>query len=84
MNQNLRKYLWILLLIAAGVAEAQIVKSTVVGTVRDFSDAVVSNAKVSVANLETGVVTSTSTDASGNYVVPFLNSPRFAWILNWK
>ena len=78
---KLRQYLLISVLIASGIAEAQIVKSTVTGTVRDATDASIPNAKVSVRNVETNVLASTVTDSTGNYVVPFLNPGTYTVIV---
>ena len=66
----------LVLLLTAG-AGAQIVKSTIVGTVRDMSGAVVPDAKVSVTNVATNVTRNTVTDGSGNYTVPLLNSGTY-------
>ena len=67
------QHLAIFLMVATGILGAQIVKSTILGTVRDNSGAVVANAKVSVRNVETNVTTSTVTDSTGNYVIALLN-----------
>jgi len=58
-------------LLFAGAAFAQST-ATVVGTVTDATGASIPNAAVSVRNQNTGEERSTSTDASGSYVVPSL------------
>ena len=61
-------------LLSGGIARAQIVKSTFIGTVRDASGAVIPGATVTVKNLETNVTNTVPTDSVGDYIVPFLNS----------
>jgi hypothetical protein len=61
-----------LLLCAIGTAltaRAQVDTGTLVGTVRDASDAVLAGAAVTATNSETGVSTSVKTNASGEYVL---------------
>ena len=50
---------------------AQFDSATILGTVRDSADAVVQNVTVKLKNVETGVVTTATTDAEGNF--RFLN-----------
>ena len=69
--------LFSLVLLGVLAGEAQIVKSTIVGTVQDSSGAVVGGAKVSVTNVETNVTSSTITDNTGNYAIPLLNSGTY-------
>jgi hypothetical protein len=64
--------------LSAGIAGAQIVKSTFIGTIRDASGAVVPGAKVTITNLETNVTNTVTTDDTGNYIVPFLNSGTYS------
>lgn len=54
----------------AGVLSAQVTTGTLVGTVSDATGAVVAGAKVRVTNEGTGIVFETTTNASGDYVVP--------------
>src|SRR4051812_25755478 len=56
--------LWML-----GSAPAQTTTGSIVGTVTDTTGAVVSNAGVTITNVDTGITTKTVTDSSGNYVV---------------
>ena len=59
-----------LTLLIASVCAAQ--QGTIQGVVSDNSGAVISNAKVTVANVKTSVEHSVQTNASGFYSVPFL------------
>ena len=61
-----------LLLAVALAVQAQEYRATIVGVVTDSSGAVVPGARVSVANLETGVTANAEADAQGRYVIPFL------------
>jgi hypothetical protein len=65
----------ILLSLLAGSAFAQTAQVT--GTVIDSSGALVPQAKVSTANLDTGVVRESLTNASGNYIVTALLPGRY-------
>lgn len=56
-----------LLLPTARPAAAQFETATVVGTVRDTSGAVVGEARVSLTNVETGVVQERTSDSAGNF-----------------
>jgi hypothetical protein len=58
----------ILTLLAAAAAHAQMASSSLAGTVRDESSAVVAGAVVTAAQTATGFVRSTTTDAHGDYV----------------
>lgn len=53
-------------------AHAQAVTATLVGTVTDQTGAVVPNASVSILNQETGSVTKSATNGSGNYIFSLL------------
>jgi hypothetical protein len=53
-------------------ARAQAVTGTILGTVTDSSGAIVSGAKVTVTNSETGLTRTAVTDAAGEYTVPSL------------
>jgi hypothetical protein len=61
-----------LLLVMAGSAAAQEFRATVRGQVADTSKASVPGASVSVQNADTGEVASTTSNAEGNYTLPFL------------
>ncbi len=60
------------LALSGSVAIAQTITGSVRGTVTDPSGAVVAGAKVTVTNVETGVVTRTVSDREGVYSVSFL------------
>jgi Carboxypeptidase regulatory-like domain len=47
--------------------------ATIVGTVTDPSGSVVANAKITITNIETGLVRTITTNESGQYVVPDLH-----------
>ena len=53
-------------------ASAQYENGSLVGTIHDATGAVVANANVSVTNIGTGIVTSVTANASGDYAVPSL------------
>ncbi len=61
----------------AGLASAQTFVSSLGGTVTDASGAVVPNAIVSATGIETGVATSTKTNASGVYEFPSLQEGNY-------
>ncbi len=61
---------WIIL--TATALSAQTFRGTILGTVTDPSGAVVSNATVTVRNINTGLERSTQTSADGSYAVPEL------------
>ena len=64
--------LGMLILAMTGWAWAQTVSGTILGTVRDPQQALVPGAKVIVTNVANNVSRNFVTDASGQYVVPFL------------
>ena len=51
---------------------AQTITGTITGTVTDASGAVAPNVKITAQSVETGVTTSTTTNSSGVFTVPFL------------
>ena len=57
------------ILIAAVTASAQVDRATLTGVVRDASDAVLPNAKVTVTSLATNVASTVTTNNSGVYLV---------------
>lgn len=63
----IRTLLCAIALLVPSLATAQFETATVVGTVRDGTGAVMSNAEVTLTNVETGVNALTATDAAGNY-----------------
>ena len=67
-----------LMLLMAGLGYSQAVNGTIVGTVTDSSGAVVPNAKVTVAEVNTGVNRSSQSNESGNYTFPDLAPGQYA------
>src|ERR1051326_2072007 len=66
-------YVLVIFVIAASVpAYTQAVNATLVGTVTDVSGAVVNGAKIMVTERSTGISRASSTNESGNYVLPNL------------
>ena len=57
----------VLLAISPVLVWAQATSGSIIGTVTDSSGAVVPGAKVTVANVDQGVKTTTQTNESGNY-----------------
>jgi hypothetical protein len=58
-------------------AYAQTTRGTIIGTVTDQSGAVVAHAKITVTEIDQGLTWETTTDSSGNYVVPNLLPGRY-------
>src|SRR5580692_1949590 len=54
------------------LSNAQEFRATISGVVADPSGAVVPNAAITVTEVNTGSVSKTTSDAAGQYVVPFL------------
>ncbi len=67
----------IILLAAAGVAQAQITSATLVGTVTDQTGASVAGAKVEAKNNATLMSRSGKTDGAGEYVIPDLPAGHY-------
>jgi hypothetical protein len=61
------------ILFSAHSAFGQSTFGTIQGTIRDASDAVIPNAKVTVRNVGTNVSLQTLTNELGNYEMPNLN-----------
>src|SRR5215813_1370411 len=59
--------------LSAGMAFGQLVSATIVGSVTDASGGVVTGAKVTLTEVETGVDRGAATNTSGNYT--FVNLP---------
>jgi hypothetical protein len=57
---------------AAAVCPAQVEQGSITGVVTDPSNASVSNAKVTVTNMDTQLATAMGTNSQGNYGFPFL------------
>jgi carboxypeptidase family protein len=53
-------------------------EATIVGTVTDPSGSVVANVKITVTNVETGLVRSITTNESGQYVIPDLHIGHYS------
>ncbi len=66
-----------LLLAGPAPAFAQAVTGTLLGTVSDSTGAVVTGAKVTVTNEETGFTRTATTDAIGEYTVPSIPTGRY-------
>ncbi|HKX28404.1 MAG TPA: carboxypeptidase-like regulatory domain-containing protein, partial [Blastocatellia bacterium] len=86
MIKAIRPLVWLVgsLSLLAVVGWAQDFRATVTGRVTDASKAAIPNAQVSVKNLGTNEVTSTSTDSEGNYRVPFLRPGSYAMTIEVK
>jgi hypothetical protein len=61
-----------------GVVNAQTTFATITGTVTDGSGAVVPNAKISAANIATGVVISGASNGAGAYTLPQLKEGTYS------
>src|SRR5258708_17946741 len=67
------RFLFVLFLLSVSTSLlAQTFRGTIVGTVTDPQGAVVSGAKVTVRNINTGLERATETSADGSYSVPEL------------
>jgi len=70
---DFRKFVWIAVVLMAPFARAQNANTgEIKGTVTDPSGAVVPGAAVSIRNVQTGVINTTTSNQSGIYDVPFL------------
>ena len=56
---------------------AQFETAVVLGTVRDPSQSVISAAKVTLSNIDTGIITSADTDETGSYLFPNVKPGRY-------
>src|SRR5215467_3896056 len=65
-----KRYLWLSILLPVSTMFGQAITGVIVGTVRDASGAIVPGAKVSAKNVETGIVSITTTGGEGNYTFP--------------
>ena len=65
-------FVCVALLLASVTARAQYDNGSLLGTIRDGSGAAVANAKVTITNVDTGIVTQVMTNGSGEYDVPSL------------
>jgi len=72
MRFRIALYSLFALLVNCSIAMGQTITGSVTGTVSDVSGAAVAGAKVTAANVHTGVETSTTTSADGVYIIRFL------------
>ncbi|MBZ5579686.1 MAG: TonB-dependent receptor [Acidobacteriia bacterium] len=70
MSTKLSQRVAAFVIFMGGIAFAQSNQGTITGTISDPAGAVVAGAAIQVKNMETGVVSSGGTSASGNYVIP--------------
>ena len=68
---------FVLLLCAVPAVHAQVSTGTIAGTVTDLTGAVAANAPVMVTNIETGIVTRSTTSSAGFYSVPNLQTGTY-------
>src|SRR5512141_766318 len=57
--------------------QAQTERARLSGTVKDSTNAIVPGARVSAKNSETGILTQTTSNDSGAYMLPFLTPGRY-------
>jgi hypothetical protein len=77
MRFRIALYSLFALLVNCSIAMAQTITGSVTGTVSDPSGAAVAGAKVVATNVDTGVGTSTTTNADGVYVLRFLQIDHY-------
>ena len=63
----------VLVLLAAGIAGAQVNTATILGTAKDTSGAVLPGVQVTILNVDTGISRTATTDAGGRYSAPSLS-----------
>lgn len=75
-----RRLLWVvcLLCVIPGLAAAQAVTGTILGTVTDSSGGVVPGASVTLTNMATGVSRTVVTDSNGDYAAPSLHTGTYS------
>src|SRR5215469_7892343 len=73
MRRHIVQLSWLLLLVAAPCARAQVLYGTLTGGVTDASGAVVVGAKVTALEVQTGVSQETTTDSAGIYRITTLS-----------
>jgi carboxypeptidase family protein len=67
-----RPAIWLIVIFATGLSQAQITTTTMLGTVTDTSGAAVVGAQITVTNAGTNHVRSVKSDAEGAYRIEFL------------
>jgi hypothetical protein len=67
----------LLLLSSAAPGRAQVLYGTFLGDVRDASEAAVPAAKVTITNLQTGLVRTVTTDTAGQYLAPTIPAGEY-------
>ena len=72
MRFRIALYSLFALLVSCSIAMGQTITGSVTGTVSDVSGSAVAGAKVTAINVDTGVETSTTTNAEGVYTIRFL------------
>jgi hypothetical protein len=72
----------LLLLALAASSPAQIKSSSITGSITDQSGALVPNASVTVTNEETNVEIRVTTNAAGEYTVPYLGAGRYTVVIS--
>jgi carboxypeptidase family protein len=66
-----------LLLLCAALAAAQTASTQILGLVTDSSGAVLPNATITAKRMETDDVRTTTSNETGNYIFPLVDSGRF-------
>jgi hypothetical protein len=64
-------------LVFTGIAEAQVLYGSIVGNIKDSSDAVVASANVSITNTETGQTRQAFTNEAGGYSFPTVQAGTY-------
>src|SRR5215217_6178688 len=83
MNTILKKtvfwysILLLCILVLSGIVDAQSNKGSIIGTVKDPNDAIVPNAKVTVANNANGETRETTSDEGGDFAVANLDPGNY-------
>ena len=77
MSRSKSTLIFAFLLLAASLA-AQTTRGSIFGTVTDPSSSIITGAKVTVTQLDTGFVYSSTTSSDGNYFVPSLLPGRYS------
>src|SRR5438132_12538579 len=75
LQRTLLSILFALLCVVAAYGQA--VNTTILGTVTDTSGAAVPNARVTIAEVNTGITRNANTNESGNYIFPNLPPGKY-------